>query len=322
MKRLIRYIVICLVAALLPFGVFIAVGESVKNNYENVFTASLVDKYERLNSINEQKIVFVGGSSLPFGLRSDLIESELDMKVVDLGVYAALGTKVMMKISLTNLNSGDIVILAPELSAQTYSIYFGADALWEALNTEREMIGLIDNKEKVDMAYNYFDFLFNKIRISGEEGISPNELYSRTSFNAYGDLSYPRKGNIMAGGYDKSQPITLDILDEDFLQYVRRYVDYLTKKCVDVYFTFSPTNALSASFTAEEAAAFESRIRNKYSDRYRRSRVRGRRRNYRRRGREREVFLRKRDRRHALSHRSERRVSQYDRTRFAQDLRR
>lgn len=260
MKRVIRYIIICLVAALLPFGAFVIVGESVKNNYENVFTASLVDKYERLNSINEQKIVFVGGSSLPFGLRSDLIERELEMKVVDLGVYAALGTKAMMEISLSNLNSGDIVILAPELSAQTYSLYFNTDALWEAANTKREIIDLIEYKEKVGMAYNYFDFLFNKIRISGEAGVGPNELYSRTSFNVYGDLSYPRKGNIMAGGYDKSQPITLDILNDEFLQYVRQYVDYLNKMCVDVYFTFSPTNALSADFTEEEAKAFEDKL--------------------------------------------------------------
>lgn len=257
MKRLLRYVSICIIAALIPFAAFVIVGESVKNNYENVFTASLVDKYERLNAINEQKIVFVGGSSLPFGLRCDLIERELDIKAVDLGVYAALGTKAMMEISLANLNSGDIVVLAPELSAQTYSLYFNADATWEALNEKREIIGLLDGKERIDMAYNYFDYLFNKIRISGEAGVAASELYSRTSFNDYGDLSYPREGNIMAGGYDKSRSITLDILNDDFLQYVRQYVDYLNKKCVDVYFTFSPTNALAVGFTVEEAADFE-----------------------------------------------------------------
>ena len=219
MKRLIRYVIICLVAALLPFGAFVIVGESVRNNYENVFTASLVDKYERLNAINEQKIVFVGGSSLPFGLRCDLIERELDIKAVDLGVYAALGTKAMMEISLANLNSGDIVVLAPELSEQTYSLYFNADALWEAVNTKREIIDLVDSKEKVSMAYNYFDFLFNKIRISGEAGVSSNELYSRTSFNLYGDLSYPRKGNIMAVCY----PAYLTVGVEEVEDYPRDY---------------------------------------------------------------------------------------------------
>ena len=257
MKRLLKNVIICAVAATIPFAAFVTVGECVDNKYENVFTAALADKYDRLTDINEQKIVFVGGSSLPFGLRCDLIEKELGVKAVDLGVYASLGTKAMMEISLANLNRGDVVILAPELSAQTYSLYFNADVMWQAVYGKREMINLLSFDEKVDMAYNYFDFLYNKIRLSGEEGVSENELYSKTSFNEYGDLSYPRKGNIMAGGYDKTSLVSLDIGDSAFFDYVNEYAALLRRKNVDLYFSFSPTNAPAAAFDEDSALAFE-----------------------------------------------------------------
>ena len=257
MKRLLKYVLICLVAALIPFAAFIAVGESVNNNYENVFTASLVDKYERLCAVEGKKIVFVGGSSLPFGLKCELIESELNMKAVDMGVYAALGTKAVMEVSLKGISAGDVVVLAPELNAQTYSLYFNADAMWEAVDTKREIITLLDYDEKVDMAYNYFDHLYDRIRISGDAGVSDGELYARSSFDEYGDIDYVRRSNIMAGGYDKSQPITLDIFDERFISYVNEYVKKVQNIGAKVYFTFSPTNALAAEFSYEEAKNFE-----------------------------------------------------------------
>ena len=40
----------------------------------------------------------------------------------------------MMDLSKMNINQGDIVVLAPELNEQTYSLYFNPVALEEALD--------------------------------------------------------------------------------------------------------------------------------------------------------------------------------------------
>ncbi len=261
MKRFFKYIIICLSIALAPFAAFIVAGESCVNNYANSFTASLVDKYELLKSTNDEKIVFVGGSSLPFGLRSDILELELGVKVVDLGVYAALGTKAMMEISLANLNAGDVVILAPELEKQTYSLYFNADVAWRAANLKREIFSLLSLGENVEIAYNYFDFLFDKLSISGGAGVSSSELYSRTSFNEYGDIDYPRPYNVMPNGKDITSPVTLGLYDKEFIDYVNDYAKKLQKRGVDVYFTFSPTNAAAAKFDEEQSLAFSSKLK-------------------------------------------------------------
>ena len=260
MKKVLRYFIIYVLIVALPFLAFITAGECVPDRYENAFTTALVDKYHRLIEDNTPKIVFVGGSSLPFGLRSDLVEAELGRKAVDFGVYASLGTEMMMELSLANLNEGDVVVLAPELNAQTYSRYFNADVAWQAMGGERKMMRYLSLAEREDMAYNYMQYLYEKIRVSGSEGVPETELYSRTSFDRYGDIAYPREGNVMAGGYDKSQLVTLDFDTADFVAYVNEYAAKLRKKGVSLYFAFSPTNAAAVAYDAEESAAFLARI--------------------------------------------------------------
>ena len=245
----------------IPFIVFIIVGECEENNYHNVFNASIVDKYERLESIDEPKIVFVGGSSLPFGLRSDLIEKELDKKVVDFGVYASLGTKAMLEFTYDNLYENDILVIAPELNEQTYSMYFNAHIMWESINEKRSMIFDLSYDEMKLMGFNYLNFLYNKLFVASEE-FSTDQVYSRTNFNEYGDLVYERDSNIMPGGYDKSMPITLsNLMNDEFFDYLSSFISKLKSKGVTVYFTFSPSNILAIDFTDDEYNTFQSYLK-------------------------------------------------------------
>ena len=258
MKKVFRYMALYLLLALLPFGIFALVGESANNNYHNAFHAALVDKYHRLTEVQGQKLIFVGGSSLPFGLRCDLIEQELGYTAVNFGMYASLGTRVMTELSLDGVKREDVVVLAPELNPQTYSEYFNAEALWEAANEERSMIRALSWDEKTSMAYHYFPFLWNKLSVRNAEAVAEGELYARSSLNEYGDVAYPREHNIMPGGFDKSQTVTLsDLYDEAFFADMAAYVQAVRAKGAELYFAFSPTNAAAVRFTPEEAAAFE-----------------------------------------------------------------
>ena len=123
-KRVIKLLCFILIL-LLPFVVLFMTTELIENQYRHTFVAELEDKCDLLEETEGKKIIFVGGSSLPFGLRSDLIEQEINgYSVVNFGLYATLGTKVMMDLSKINIGRGDIVVLAPELNEQTYSLYF------------------------------------------------------------------------------------------------------------------------------------------------------------------------------------------------------
>ena len=129
MKKLILKILIITAVVLFPFALFVTVTECLPDQYGNTYVSALPDKCDRLSGVDGKKIVFVGGSSLPFGIRSDLIERELDgeYEVVNFGLYATLGTKLMMDLSMSEIKNGDIIILSPELNEQTYSLYFNPE---------------------------------------------------------------------------------------------------------------------------------------------------------------------------------------------------
>lgn len=96
-------LVLCLFAFALPC------------QYGDTFLGELKYKAARLRETEGARIVTVGGSAVAFGQVSGLIEAELPAySAVNFGMYAALGTEVMLDLSLPYIREGDIVILSPE----------------------------------------------------------------------------------------------------------------------------------------------------------------------------------------------------------------
>ena len=123
-----------LLAILLPLGMILPTAMALPDQYEETFYGALDDKFDRLVSIEEEKIVVIGGSSVAFGLDSAMMEKYTGMPVINFGLYAALGTKLMLDLSLPEIGEGDIVVLAPELDAQTLSLYFNSETTLQAMD--------------------------------------------------------------------------------------------------------------------------------------------------------------------------------------------
>lgn len=226
------------------------------NVYQHTFNSALVDKYDRLTSVNDPKIVLIGGSSMPFGVRSDLMERELpDYKVVNFGLYAALGSKLMLELSLSNLREGDIVVFAPEYSAQLWSDYFNAETTLQAFDTRKELAFQLPFGDYwMPLINAYPSYLKSKAELL-ESGIpDPQGVYNRSSFNEYGDISYDRPYNIMPDLYQTNDTVTIDsgIVDDNFTEYFNDYTKKLRKKGVNVYLSFAPVNALAVSDSSPE----------------------------------------------------------------------
>lgn len=265
-KKIIKFI--CFIFILIiPFAVFFAVTELIENQYRNTFVAELEDKCERLSDTEGKKIIFVGGSSLPFGLRSDLIEQEIEgYSVVNFGLYATLGTKVMMDLSKMNIGKGDIVVLAPELNEQTYSLYFNPVALEEALDGYSSKYRYLSTQDNLSLFYNYYKFAFKKLEYSAKNSApDPIGIYRHDSFNEYGDISAERANNIMVNGVDTNMNVYTDdrLLDEEFINYVNDYVKYVNGKGANIYFNFSPTNRLALKSSKVARAGFQSNLQDK-----------------------------------------------------------
>ena len=133
MKKVISYILMIILFVTAPIRNIISLFYGIPNQYTQTYVGALEGMFDRLNSIDEPKVIVVGGSNVAFGLRSDLMEQELGMPCVNFGLYGTIGTKAMLDLSKSNINKGDIVILATETTRQAMSMYFNPDAMLRAL---------------------------------------------------------------------------------------------------------------------------------------------------------------------------------------------
>ena len=253
MKNFMLKFVIGMLAAVLPVIAVIIIAVISGQQFGATFLGAMSDKYNRLISIDEPKIIIISGSSSAFGLRSDLLELELGMPVVNMGLYAELGTKFMLDISRAGINAGDIIIIAPETDAQTLSLHFNAETAWQALDGDLSMLRYIKPENYGALAGNFWDYAASKLRYKRYGGLNPDGVYSRASFNIYGDISYPRPYNLMLHAYNTSHNINLDpsIISEDFAEYLNKYIKFAEEKGASVYFNFPPMNRLAVEQQGE-----------------------------------------------------------------------
>ncbi len=257
-KNWIKLIALSLVVVI-PFIVVLGVAALAKPVYGQTFLGELSPKYDRLNAIEEPKIVIVGGSSTAFGLDSALLEEHVGMPVVNFGLYATLGTKIMMDLSKSNINEGDIVILAPEMDEQTLSLYFNAEAALQGMESDWGMLKLIPEDNYSDLVGGIFDYATAKIKYHREGLLDPAGVYNRDSFNEYGDIVYERPYNTMTLGYDptKSILLTQELFDSEFVDYVNDYTSWCAEQGATVYFSFCPMNASAMSPDNTEQTLFD-----------------------------------------------------------------
>lgn len=254
-KNRLIWIVTALLLLIVP-AVLLTGAFALPDRYDDTFLGELKYKCRRLDETEGERIVFVGGSAVAFGVDSGLVERELPgFTAVNFGMYAALGTRVMLNLSEDSLRPGDVVILCPEQQAQTLSGFLGAQALWQGLDGAFSLLARVDRRDYAALTAALPAFAASKLRgaITGEA--FPTEgVYSRSAFDAYGDVVSPLcAANVMPGGYDTNMPVCFqpDMLSEDFVDAVNGYVDRLERRGVTVLYHFCPMNALAVEDGAD-----------------------------------------------------------------------
>ena len=256
-KKFILIFVALLIVFLLPFAALVTVAVGISPVYDDTFVGELGEKYDRLNSLDGEKIVVVGGSSVAFGLDSAALEREVGMPVVNFGLYANLGTKLMLDLSRSGVGEGDIIVLAPEMNDQTLSLYFNSETTMQALDGNFKMLKSIDSENYESLIGASWKFASDKLGYTLIGAAPENSgAYSKQWFNTYGDNTYDRPYNVMS---TVTKTITLDYKYdaddgtvteyEEFIDYVNEYVEFCTGRGATVYFSFPPMN--KASMTDE-----------------------------------------------------------------------
>ena len=256
-------VILSLILLLSPVAFVLGYALSLPPVYSETFYGALNEKYDRLTTVEGEKIVVVGGSSVAFGLDSEALERYTGMPVVNFGLYADLGTKMMLDLSLAGISEGDVVILAPELDRQTLSLYFNNDSALMALDDDLSMARHLSVDDMLSLVGASWRFAQGKrARHLGQSDIALDAVYRSEYFNEYGDFALERPENVMKSYYDANNTVVLDLdqygteLDE-FIDYVNKYVRTCERRGATVYFSFCPMNEMGLAECSDPLARVE-----------------------------------------------------------------
>ncbi len=255
-------ILLMIVPALLLFFAF-----CLPAQYGETYLAALADKAAALDKAAPPRIVLIGGSGAAFGFDCERLEEQFPgYRAVNFGLYAGLGTAVMLELALPALNGGDIVIFSPELSKQTLSDWFDALSMWQASEENPALLLRLDASRWQDMLAAFPSYAARKARFA-MLGSSPggSGIYARSSFTEKGDVQFSqRPANQMPGRWDMNTPLRFDGAwpSEDFIKRVNDFTEACRIKRVRVYFRFCPMNAAALQpGERERMEAFTERLR-------------------------------------------------------------
>lgn len=155
------------------------------------------DKHELLKKAGSPKIVILGGSNASFGVNSQFLVDAFAMPVVNMGLYAEIGFRYAMKDIEPFIGKGDIIVAVPEYANFSTDFYFGSRGLiavvFDVFPAGLKYLSMAQWRHLTPYLFNYAavkvkrlpDYL--KKKITGEKKKETIGVYSRYSFNEYGD---------------------------------------------------------------------------------------------------------------------------------------
>lgn len=267
-KRTVRRIVATALAVILAEQVFFLIcGFGLPVQFGDTFMGELKSKYERLKETSGKRIVLVGGSGVAFDCDSALMDDFFpSYEIVNFGMYAGLGTKAVMDLSENYIHEGDIVILSPEQSEQTFSDYFNGEYMWQAADGAFGMLRDLKSENFEAMLGNFLRFALEKLNyvMKGQKP-QTDSIYQKKSFNTYGDIELDIcRENILPNGYDVNQKVrfTEDVVQPEFMDYMNDWAKRLEKKGAVVWYRYCPVNKLSVE-DMDDLASYDVFLRQK-----------------------------------------------------------
>lgn len=267
-KRTVRRIVATALAVILAEQVFFLIcGFGLPVQFGDTFMGELKSKYERLKETSGKRIVLVGGSGVAFDCDSALMDDFFpSYEIVNFGMYVGLGTKAVMDLSENYIHEGDIVILSPEQSEQTFSDYFNGEYMWQAADGAFGMLRDLKSENFEAMLGNFPRFALEKLNyvMKGQKP-QTDSIYQKKSFNTYGDIELDTcRENILPNGYDVNQKVrfTENVVQPEFMDYMNDWAKRLEKKGAVVWYRYCPVNKLSVE-DMDDLAAYDVFLRQK-----------------------------------------------------------
>jgi hypothetical protein len=263
---------IAIQAALLAMVLLRSQPDQASNHYLYTFK----DKIKLLEETPSPRIIFVGGSSLAFGLNSPLVKERLGRNPVNLGLHASIGLYPLLRAVEANLRADDVIVLAPEYAVLTafphcrqeigvkaYKVWPGCKEFIQP-DLDRSLEELVPPKSPLgQLADRVHDFR-KRLTQDIESRLPRNACYFRNSFNQFGDhVAHHDVASRYQGKY------TLPRINRRIFDEVAIRLDDFHRHCrsanASVYFTHPPVGAACMESRQDWVRDFEKLLARKIS---------------------------------------------------------
>ncbi|HKM02182.1 MAG TPA: hypothetical protein VJ083_09045 [Sedimentibacter sp.] len=229
--------------------------------YDESYSAALLDKYERLMITKSPKVILIAGSNYAFGINSEELGNKIGMPVVNLGLYAGLGIEFNLRLAENNIQSGDIIVFGFEYPL--YGSYgkdkLSADTVWTSIENHKYLYSCIPSNQYFHLLISYPKYFMNKIERIIFPTVEVDNVYLRKYVNEYGDVFYPRNENVYADSFSEV------IIDESLVNagLIKRFTEFkkmANDKGANVVISFPSLDKTYVHSSTEEKAAFVQKL--------------------------------------------------------------
>lgn len=256
MKKKVVFFTKCLIMlVLIAVFCFVIVMPQYLLNYQ----ASLIDKNERLCSLDEAKIVLVGNSNWAFGVDSQKLEEVMGMPVVNMGMHGGIGNPFNEQAAVQNIHEGDIVIISYSNFADG-DIIKNPELAWITIENHPALWKYIRLKDWPSMIKAYPTYLKDCLDLwsQGIGNMDSGTEYSRLQFNEYGDNIYDRPALVISD--EELAEAHIPEIGDETIDRLNKLNQTLQEKGATLLVTPYPTPVTSYTPPVEEYVAFSDQI--------------------------------------------------------------
>lgn len=243
----IKLIIVFLLVMVFSFGV-------VMPQYTGNYQASMVDKVDRLMSLEGEKLVLLGNSNLAFGMNSVMVGEAFGMPTVNMGLHGGVGNAFNESVAKLNVEEGDIYVIFHDNFSDNDTIK-NPELAWITIENHYELWSLIRQKDVLPMLEAFPTYLHKCINMWGSQTGNAEETnaYRRSAFNEYGDNIYPRPSS--EGKLDFSS-VQINWISDEAAERINALNAYLTKRGATLVVAGYPIAECDTTPSREEYAAF------------------------------------------------------------------
>jgi len=226
------------------------------------FYYSQIDKDALLTSVKGQRIIFVGGSNVSFGINSQIFADSLGLHPINTAIDAGVGLVYMLDHTINQIHKGDIVVVIPEYDHFFEDFAYGGNGDQLLIESTINGVSNIGNlrRKQIARSLKYIPaLLMSKLRMWHYfYKKDTSNVYLRQSFNKYGDAvgHWNRQSDIVPAVASFGKSVNFQIIHE-----IQDFNDKVLQKGAYCLFTFPCVQKSTYQNCIAQVAEVEKEIR-------------------------------------------------------------